>query len=165
MVERDQVDDIVAAWRTELPEAAGPQLGLGKRVHKLADLFNQALDPLLSEHGVTKVEYAVLATLRAAGAPYRLKPGALSKYLVITTGGISNVLIRLADNGLVTREPDPADRRSSWVQLTPRGVSLSETLAKGAAEAQGALIEPLSPAATQKLTDLLREALIILERR
>ncbi|MFJ9173670.1 MarR family winged helix-turn-helix transcriptional regulator [Streptomyces sp. NPDC102360] len=43
--------------------------------------------------------------------------------LLLTTGGLSNVLRRLDARGLVSRVPDPVDRRSHNVRRTLTGVS------------------------------------------
>jgi DNA-binding MarR family transcriptional regulator len=160
MADRDMVDDILLAWRGELPEIAGLPLELSKRLTRLSDLFHRATEPVLTRHAVTKVEYGVLATLRAAGRPYRRKPRELSGSLVITTGGLSNVLLRLVDAGLVTREPDPEDGRSAWVTLTPSGVRTAESLVREVNCAHRALLSPLPPQTGKALADLLRETIL-----
>jgi DNA-binding MarR family transcriptional regulator len=76
----------------------------------------------LNRLGLTKAGYDILAVLRAAGAPYRLRPSVLTQRLVLTSGGTSNVLRRLAAADLVERDPDPSDARSSWVRLSAHGV-------------------------------------------
>jgi MarR family transcriptional regulator, organic hydroperoxide resistance regulator len=44
--------------------------------------------------------------------------------LLITTGGASKLVDRLEASGYCRRLPNPADRRSSLLQLTPRGRSI-----------------------------------------
>ena len=43
-------------------------------------------------------------------------PGELAKWTRLTTGGVTVVLDRLEKAGYVTREPNPADRRSAIVR-------------------------------------------------
>lgn len=63
----------------------------------------------------------------------------------------------------VTREPDPDDRRSSWVRLTPRGVRVTEQLVRDAVEAQADVLAPLPEATRKQLTDLLRDVLLAVD--
>lgn len=163
MAERDLVDDFVDSWRRELPEVVGPDLGLAKRVARLSVLLGDAADEALAEHGLTRAEYEILAGLRAQGRPYRRKPAELSKTLLLSTGGTSNVLQRLAASELVAREPDPDDRRSSWVRLTPRGVRLTEQLVRETTAAHADVLASLPEATKERLGDLLREVLLAVD--
>jgi DNA-binding MarR family transcriptional regulator len=57
---------------------------------------------------------------------------------------ISNILRRLEAVGLVTRTPDPNDRRSWLVYVTPKGLSLKGTLEKKLKEINEILTEALT---------------------
>jgi DNA-binding MarR family transcriptional regulator len=159
----DPVDEIVAAWRTELPEIAGLPLALAKRVGRLAGLIDAVTVAELDRLGRTRAEYEVLARLRAAGAPYRHKPRELTSSLLLSSGGTTNVLHRLTTAGLVLREADHADRRGVWVRLTPAGVRAAEEVVLATNAAQSALLDRLSPDLAGALADQLREALAVLE--
>ena len=63
----------------------------------------------------------MLAALRRAGAPYELSPGRLLRETLVTSGTMTNRVDRLAARGLVTRLPDPNDRRGVLVRLTRAG--------------------------------------------
>jgi DNA-binding MarR family transcriptional regulator len=159
----DPVDEIVAAWRTELPEVAGLPLAVAKRVGRLAVLIDAVTTAELDRLGRTKAEYEVLARLRAAGAPYRRKPHELASSLLLSSGGTTNVLHRLTAAGLVLREADHSDRRSVWVRLTPAGVRVAEEVVLATNAAQSALLDRLPPDLAGALADQLREALAVLE--
>jgi DNA-binding MarR family transcriptional regulator len=156
-VEPDVVDEIVATWRTELPAVAGLPLALGKRLGRLAALLDAVTAPELDRLGLTRAEYEVLAKLRAAGEPYRRKPHELAQSLLLSSGGTTNVLHRLTAAGLTEREADPGDRRSSWVRLTPRGVTAAERALRAVDAAQSRLFERLPDATGRALADQLRE--------
>ncbi len=83
---------------------------------------------------------------------------------MLTTGGTSNILQRLVAAGLVEREPDPADGRSSWVRLTPLGVDKAEELSLATTEAHREHADVPEPAA-RALADLLRDVLLALGDR
>ena len=72
--------------------------------------------------------------------------------LAITVGGASQAVDRLERRGLCARRPNPSDRRSSIVELTPTG---QELLDRGGAvfdrELDRLLVAPLDRAALQQL--------------
>ncbi|MGV9776549.1 MarR family winged helix-turn-helix transcriptional regulator [Streptosporangium sp. NPDC003464] len=162
---RDHVDEMMEGWRAELPEAATVQLEIIKRTGRLKALVEETTQAVLGEYGLTYAEFDVLATLRRAGAPYRLKPSRLASRSSLTTGGTSNILQRLTTAGLVEREPDPADGRSSWVRLTPAGARRAEELALATTEAHGELLAGVPQETARALADLLREVLLALGDR
>ncbi|GIG92206.1 MarR family winged helix-turn-helix transcriptional regulator [Plantactinospora endophytica] len=95
---------------------------------------------------LTKAEYDILAVLRSPGKRYRLRPSVLTQRLVLTCGGTSNVLRRLAVADLIERDPDPSDARSSWVRLAASGVSLAEEAVRAASAARAAALRGVAPA-------------------
>ncbi|MFJ4922830.1 MarR family winged helix-turn-helix transcriptional regulator [Streptomyces sp. NPDC088725] len=161
----DLVDSIMAAWRTELPDIVGPELELVKRVARLHHSLGDALVKQLAPYGITKAEYDIISTLRAVGAPYRLRPTDLSERVLLTSGGTSNALRKLAGSGLIEREPDPEDARSSWVRLTPLGVETAEATVKAAVGAQSAILSPVGADVSGRAADGLREVLLALGDR
>jgi DNA-binding MarR family transcriptional regulator len=68
-----------------------------------------------------------------------LRQQALADRLLVTKGNVCGVLDRLEERGLVTRRPDPEDRRANLVVLTPAG----RDLARRAVPAHEALIARL----------------------
>lgn len=159
---RDLVDDLVDAWRAELPAAAGLELELGKRAARLAALLGEATNAQLSRFGLTRAEYEVLAILRAAGSPYQLRPTDLTSRLLLSSGGTSNLLRRLTDLGLVERKADARDARSSWVRLTPGGREIAEMAVGAASDAQSALLRSVPEETARAAIDALREVLLAL---
>src|SRR4051812_1273383 len=107
----DKVDQLISAWERELPSVLFPTTELTKRVMLLADDLSEVTRQVLREHGLTTAEFDVLVSLRRAGAPYRMKPTDLSRSLLLSSGGTSNVTNQLAGRGLVVREADPEDGR------------------------------------------------------
>ena len=74
--------------------------------------------PILDAAGLEMWDYAVLSALAESDAPTQAQ-------LATTTGRDKTRLIgnldRLETQGMVQREPDPADRRNRIVSLTPAG--------------------------------------------
>ncbi|MEU4423431.1 MarR family transcriptional regulator [Actinoplanes sp. NPDC024001] len=159
---RDVVDEIAGAWSVELPGVVGAELELSKRAARLAALLNAPVEARLARLGLTKADYDVLAVLRSAGKPYRLRPSELAQRLALTSGGTSNVLRRLSAAGLVERDPDPSDARSSWVRLSGTGRAKAEEAVRAAATAQAGRLRDVPPETTRAAIDALREVLVAL---
>jgi DNA-binding MarR family transcriptional regulator len=159
---RDLVDEISAAWRREFPGVVGVEFDVAKRVARLAGLLHSAVEAELARAGLTRAEYDILAVLRAAGEPYRLRPSTLAQRLALTSGGTSNVLRRLESVGLVEREPDPTDARSSWVRLSTPGVTTAEDAVRAASAAQAHVLREVPPSTVGAAVDALRDLLVAL---
>jgi hypothetical protein len=70
----------------------------------------------------------------------------LTQRLVLTSGGTSNVLRRLAAANLTERDPDPSDAGSSWVRLSATGVKMAEEVVRAASAAQAAALRDVPTA-------------------
>jgi DNA-binding MarR family transcriptional regulator len=128
MQRRDHVEHVLEQWRREAPELDRAPMAVVGRISRLAQLLQAELEPVFAAHGVNGGEFDVLAALRRSGRPYRLSPTALSKALMVTSGGMTKRLSALEGRGLIRREPDPNDGRSTSVSLTREGKRLVETI-------------------------------------
>jgi DNA-binding MarR family transcriptional regulator len=128
MRQRDHVQHVLEQWRREAPELDRSPMGVVGRISRLAQLLQAELEPIFAAHGVNGGEFDVLAALRRAGRPYRLTPTELSKALMVTSGGMTKRLSALESRGLIRREPDPNDGRSTTVSLTREGKRLVDTI-------------------------------------
>lgn len=158
----DYADEVIVQWGRELPDVAGLALELSKRTMRLNALFDAASAKQLEQLQLTRAEYAVLATLRRVGAPYMQRPTELAHGLSLTTGGVSNLLRRLVETGLVTRVADAHDARSTAVQLTPRGVKVAELAVRSSIAAHDELLAQLPKRLARLLNGTLREVLVAL---
>jgi DNA-binding MarR family transcriptional regulator len=161
----DWVDEMLAALRAESPEAVSVSLEFVKRVGRLSALIQESTDEALSVFDTTYAEFDVLATLRRSGTPYRLKPTQLAKSSMLSSGGTSNILQRLTTAGLVEREPDPDDGRSSWVRLTAEGAKLAADIGEATGAAFGARFRDVPADTLRAAADQLREILLTLGDR
>jgi DNA-binding MarR family transcriptional regulator len=140
---RDEVDDLVAAWHSERPDIDVEPLQVPRRA-------------AFTGHGLELWEFDVLSALRRQGAPYQLTPGALLRATLVTSGTMTNRVDRLAEAGLVRREPDPQDRRGVLVTLTPAGVDRVDAALADLLRSEHALLSGLSETDRRTLADLLR---------
>ena len=71
--------------------------------------------------GLSLADYGILITLVTAPR-LRLRMSDLGAQRMLTPSGITRVVTRLEERGLVHREPDPADGRAALAALTRRGL-------------------------------------------
>ncbi len=105
----------------------------------------------------------MLATLRRQGPPYQLKPTDLYELLMLSSGAMTNRIDRLEKDGLVARIRDPDDRRSVSVQLTPKGIELTDTVMPILFERENRFLEQFTQTETQTFTKLLRQFLLVFD--
>jgi DNA-binding MarR family transcriptional regulator len=125
---RDHVHHVLEQWRREAPGLDRSPMGVVGRISRLAQLLQAELEPVFAAHDVNGGEFDVLASLRRAGKPYRLTPTELSSALMVTSGGMTKRLAALEGRGLIRREPDPNDGRSTSVTLTREGKRLVDAI-------------------------------------
>ncbi len=157
MAERDGVDEILEQWRRERPDLDSSAIGVIGRVSRLARELEQRLEPVYREHGLEAGWHDVLATLRRTGPPYRLRPTEFTSALMLTSSGTTKRLDRLEQAGLITRGPDPEDRRGTLIALTPAGRKLIDAVTEAHLDNERRLLSTLTGAEQRRLADLLRK--------
>ncbi|WP_425624628.1 MarR family winged helix-turn-helix transcriptional regulator [Agrobacterium radiobacter] len=116
-------------WRKERPDIDPFPMELLGRLGEITLLImRDRLTPFFMEHGLQSGEFDVLATLRRSGAPYEITPTRLYESAMLSSGGMTARIDRLEREGLVERRRHPTDRRGILVALTPKGVSLVDTM-------------------------------------
>lgn len=157
MTERDGVDLIIEQWEKERPDLDPSPIGIIGRISRLAREIEQRLEPVYREHGLETGWHDVLATLRRGGPPYRRRASEFTGALMLTSSGTTKRLDRLEQAGLITREPDPHDRRGILIALTDAGRELIDTLTPAHLENERRILAALSDAEQRRLADLLRK--------
>lgn len=159
MIERDDVDRILAQWATERPDLETTAMGVFGRIQRIARIAGDTQERAYAAYGIGRPEFDVLATLRRSGSPYQLSPGALAASMMLSTGGTTARLDRLEKAGLVARSPDPSDRRAILVRLTPQGHAIADQAVTAGLTEQQRLLSHLSADRQAQLDELLRELL------
>jgi DNA-binding MarR family transcriptional regulator len=157
---RDEVDDLIAAWRQQRPDLDVAPLQVLSRVSRLARHLDIARRGAFAAHDLESWEFDVLSALRRAGPPFQLTPGALLRATLVTSGTMTNRIDRLASADLVYREPDPSDRRGVLVTLSERGRSVVDAALTDLLDRERALLAALSDDQRSVLADLLRTLIV-----
>jgi DNA-binding MarR family transcriptional regulator len=157
--EGDHVDRVRAQWRAVRPEIDTSPIDIVARIGRAAAYFDQSTNALMSEHGLARSSWDVLASLRRAGPPYELSPTELYRGLMRTSGAMTNRLNRLELAGLIERVPDPDDGRGLLVRLTAEGRDLVDEIAPLHMENERRLLESLTEEELEALQASLRQLL------
>lgn len=113
-------------WSRVIAGIDRTDLALVMRTLRLSTLLENALTERLRPLKLTQAEFYVLTTLRTAGPAHESRPSDLADRLLLTTGGLSNLLRRLTARGLVEREQSVEDRRSTRVRLSAEGATIAD---------------------------------------
>lgn len=153
--DEDLVGRGIKQWRAERPDIDSSGKAVVGRILRLEEVVLRTFNAVLQPLGIKYQAYAVLATLRVAGRPYRLSPSRLQSTLLFTSGGLSNLLRRLENDGLIRRSIDPIDRRGVSVQLTAKGLRLADEAMPAHAEAERQLLRMFDTKQCAMLAELL----------
>jgi MarR family transcriptional regulator for hemolysin len=109
---------------------------------------------------LTMAQFRALVTIRRFG---RQSGRELARRLSVTPGTLVPLVDRLEEQGYLRRVPDLADRRTTWLELTPKADRLFERLwGVGAARLAGA-VKQLIPKDRAELIRLLNQVACHLE--
>ena len=112
-------------WLEELPEpeAFSPEeFDAWRGLIRLRETVMREIDRRLRDHDlISLADYGVLITLVTAPG-LKLRMSDLGAQRMLTPSGITRVVVRLEEQGLVRREPDPADGRAAFAALTRPGL-------------------------------------------
>ncbi len=159
----DAVDIILDQWKRERPDLdVSPMAPIG-RIKRCAALLEQRLEAGFSEFGLSLWEFDMLATLRRAGAPYRLSPTELFSTLMVTSGTMTHRLKQLERSGHIQRVPNEQDARSLLVQLSPKGLRLIDRAVEAHVENERRILSLLSANVLKELDSHLSALLVALE--
>ena len=107
--------------------------------------------------GVTVAQAATLETLVREES---MRLGALGRRLGVTPSTLSRNVERLETAGLVRREADPEDARSSWVSLTPKGRAAGRALEKQEVGFARQILERVPQERREGVSSAFRELLV-----
>lgn len=160
----DHVDRLLEQWSRERPELETSPMGLFGRLVRIEHLSDEIFAGTLARHGLQPGWFDLLAALRRSGVPYELNPTALTRATMLSSGGTTKRLDRIAEAGLVERRLDPEDRRGTLVRLTKRGKRVIDHAVEAHLKNEVRLLRSFTPAELRAFENLLRKLLRELER-
>ena len=132
------------------------------------------VDRLLAERGMSQGRFTVLALLgreceegkKTACCEKRgpATPATLAEEAAVTRATMTGLIDTLEKDGLVTRVPDPVDRRTVHVRLTDQGRSVLEEILPDYFTCVARLLRPLNQTERKQLVKLLQKVQAGVER-
>lgn len=122
-------------------------------LNRAATAVTAAAQADVARHGLSLAEFASLEALYHKGP---LLVGELQRAVLKSSGGMTYVVDRLADKGLVRRRPCPEDRRALYAELTDDGSALMDRIFPEHAEAIERAMSGLPAGEQQQAIDLLK---------
>ena len=108
----------------------------------------------IARHGLTIAEFGVLEALYHKGP---LLLGEVQKKVLVSSGGVTYLVDRLEQRGLVRRKLCAEDRRARYAELTEAGNELMERIFPEHAEAIAEAVGALDTEEQMELTHLLKQ--------
>jgi MarR family 2-MHQ and catechol resistance regulon transcriptional repressor len=133
---------------------ADPALRLWVVLARAYAAVTRHADADVARHGLTGSEFGILEALYHKGP---LLLGEIQRKVLVSSGGITFLVDRLAARGLVERRACPEDRRARYAALTPDGEALIERIFPEHRERLHAVLGGLTAGEQQEATRLLRQ--------
>lgn len=122
-----QIEDAARRISQRLPEMRVQEAVLCRVAVILGRDLTSRLDQLIAPSGLAELEFRLLLNLFARGG--KSFPGELCPALAQSPANLTRISDLLVERGLITRAPDPEDRRKLAISLTPAGEQLAKDLA------------------------------------
>lgn len=116
---RERTSDL---WRIRNPDLDTSAMVVVGQIKRISALLDRAVEDIYAEADVSTAEVGLLVPLRYADPP--LTAIRLAEHLGMSRAGVGKTLTKLERRGLIARNQNPTDRRSTSIQLTPAGISL-----------------------------------------
>ncbi|MBQ0819994.1 MarR family transcriptional regulator [Microvirga sp. HBU67558] len=155
--DQDSIDERCAQWAAELPDVDTRGMGVLGRARWITLTARPPIEAVFKAHDLDSGEADVLFSLLRSGPPYRLRPTELFRTLMISSGGLTDRLNRLAKAGLIRRAVAEGDGRSLPVELTEEGARRAKEAFQEDMAVEAAMLEGLTEDEQTQLAGLLRK--------
>lgn len=139
--ERISFTELFDSSKQHWPESTEGVSSIAPAIYRLHEHLSTLADGLFKQYSLQGAEFETLCALRNSPEPYRITPTELYRKLLVSSGGMTKILVRLEDKGLIERPANPEDARSRLVALTAKGKALIEEVTKHLLQQEAVLIE------------------------
>ncbi len=112
--------------------------------------LERAVAAVCRPHGLSHAALNALAVIEGNAAP--IAPGELAERMLVTSGTMTSLIDNLERQALVTRRPDPTDRRRLLIDVTPKAQDLLDVVLPAIQQLAKAIFGTMSD---RQLTSLL----------
>lgn len=150
-------------WGSVNPDLDTSPMELVAQLKRITGLLELAVEPIYADAELTMAEVELLVPLRYA--EQQVTAIRLAELLKMSRAGVSKALGKLEKRNLITRAPNPADRRSSLIGMTEQGKAAIDHIFPRELDAHGTLFSGLGSAradvqhALEHLADVMESGL------
>lgn len=146
---------------SKIPELDPSAVAVFLHLLRTGDEAFRVADETLARHQISQGRFVVLLSLldKTKNCPCPRTPAELAEHAGVTRATMTGLVDTLERDGLVTRAPDPTDRRMMSVQLTAKGEARLKAILPDYFQRIAALMEPLSENERKTLLKLLLKVL------
>ena len=156
---KNNLREIELAMHQNWPECVDASSLTLLKITRVQELFKNEIETCVTQYQLQHADFSVLATLRRSAKPYCLSPTDLYKSMFFSSGGLTKVLRRLLEAGLIERLENPQDKRSKLVKLNEQGKQLVEKIMPELHKKDKALLKGLTKQEQTQLEALLQKTL------
>jgi DNA-binding MarR family transcriptional regulator len=124
-------------------------------VEAIARTWKRVHEQALADYDLNLAEWTTIGMLRSSQPDFRRSPTELRTLVGQSSAGMTRILTKLGDRGLVRRRPSTTDGRGQDVILTRRGTTLAEESFRALHAIQHQIITPFTDDARQQLITAL----------
>ncbi|MUL82807.1 MULTISPECIES: MarR family winged helix-turn-helix transcriptional regulator [unclassified Mycolicibacterium] len=131
----------LARWAEHNPDLDTSPMEVVAQVKRIAALLELAAENVYTGAALTAAEMELLVPLRYAETS--VTAIRLAELLGMSRAGVSKTLAKLQTRGMISRTPNPDDRRSALITLSNKGIHAVDDMFPRELEAHGALLAGL----------------------
>ena len=143
-----------ARWVAEVPGDRFVDNYLGYLLGQANHALYKEFDEHVRARGLSSIEWRVLATLQDSDP---LTVSQLAREVLSKQPTVTKLVQRMAEQGWVALQADPADQRRTLVAATPAGKRLVRPLVEQAREHEARLLRAFGPTEKKALRHLLEK--------
>lgn len=128
---------------------------IGRLLQQLTRLSIVGMADQLSAHGLTILQFSTLQAIDHA--EHDMTIGEIGEAISAPASSLTGIVDRLEQEGLVTRQQHPADRRAVVVRITPAGAALTRAIQRERRQGLDVLLHGLDETAIAQFTAILTE--------
>ena len=159
------LEENTSAWQEIAGDVDGSALGLFGRLEALARFLGELQRGALQPYGLNYAEFTTIGMLRTSPPAFRRSPSELRRLVGQSSAGMTRILAKLEDEGLVRRAPGRGDGRRRDVILGARGRELAEDAFASLLQAQAGVLAPSGKRGRDELVRALDRLLALFARR
>ncbi|GIU05609.1 MULTISPECIES: MarR family winged helix-turn-helix transcriptional regulator [unclassified Shewanella] len=150
------MEEVLQQNAANWPECAKTSYPALLRLTQVNNIFIQLITECVGHYQLQPIDFNLLSCLRRQPAPHVLSPTELYQSLLFSSGGLTKVLVRLQESGLIERCDNYEDKRSKLVVLSAKGKDLVEEVMPELHRQEQKMLSALSSHELDQLDDMMR---------